>query len=77
MSAGTSKRLLKEFQLAQRELGLASGSSRSASANPDLLELRPWDVEGEDLTEWIAVIRGPEGGYYAGTFSCPLRHNTL
>lgn len=66
MSGGMSKRLLKEFQLAQRELGLASGSSRSASANPDLLELRPWDVEGEDLTEWIAVIRGPEGGYYAG-----------
>ncbi|PWZ01880.1 putative ubiquitin-conjugating enzyme E2 [Testicularia cyperi] len=73
-SVATSKRLLKEYQNSQKELGLAPGTRRSASANPDLVELRPWDVEGEDLTEWMAVIRGPEGGNYAGgTFELTIQ----
>jgi hypothetical protein len=39
---------------------------RRKGANPDLLELRPYDAEGEDLFDWVAVIRGPEGGSYQG-----------
>ncbi|CAO1616129.1 unnamed protein product [Sympodiomycopsis kandeliae] len=42
-------------------------------SNPDLLELRPWDIDGEDLFEWYAVIRGPSTGYYqGGTFELSL-----
>lgn len=40
-------------------------SSRKGT-NPDLLELRPYDAEGEDLYEWVAVIRGPQSGSYEG-----------
>lgn len=67
MASNTAaKRLLKEYQTAQKELGLLPNTTRSLRANPDLLELRPWDVEGEDLTEWIATLRGPSSGNYAG-----------
>jgi hypothetical protein len=31
-----------------------------------VLDLRPWDTDGEDLFEWYALIKGPEGGSYAG-----------
>lgn len=41
-------------------------AGKKASANPDLLELRPWDADGEDLFEWFAIIRGPKGGAYEG-----------
>lgn len=41
-------------------------SAAKAAANPDLLELRPWDADGEDLFEWYAVIKGPDGGNYEG-----------
>lgn len=30
------------------------------------MDLRPWDTDGEDLFEWYALIKGPEGGSYAG-----------
>ncbi|SPO20952.1 probable ubiquitin-conjugating enzyme E2 [Ustilago trichophora] len=75
MASNTStKRLLKEYQSTQRELGLSPAHPhRSPSANPDLLELRPWDVEGEDLSEWTAVIRGPPSGFYSsGVFSLSI-----
>jgi peroxin-4 len=62
-SAIAAKRLLKEYASAQREL---SPTSRSPTANPYLLELRPYDVEGEDLSEWTAVLSGPDSGAYAG-----------
>ncbi len=55
----TAKRLMKEWQ-AILENPLSSNS------NTDVLELRPWDADGEDLTEWFARIRGPDGGAYAG-----------
>ncbi|KIS71944.1 putative ubiquitin-conjugating enzyme E2 [Mycosarcoma maydis] len=71
--ATTTKRLLKEYQTASRELGLAPNTARSASANPDLLELRPYDVEGEDLFEWTALLRGPCTGNYA----CGLFHLSI
>lgn len=45
-------------------------SAAKAAANPDLLELRPWDADGEDLFEWYAVIKGPDGGNYEGTLRC-------
>ncbi|KAJ9476786.1 putative Ubiquitin-conjugating enzyme E2 4 (putative) [Pseudozyma hubeiensis] len=65
-SATTTKRLLKEYQTTSRELGISpTSTTRSSSANPDLLELRPYDVEGEDLFEWTALIRGPAHGPYS------------
>lgn len=45
-----------------------AGLTREGEANPDLLELRPWDADGEDLFEWYAVIKGPEQGNYSGEF---------
>ena len=75
MASGTStKRLLREYQAVQRELGLLPAHPhRSPSANPDLLELRPWDVEGEDLTEWTAILRGPpSGSYTSGVFELSI-----
>lgn len=72
-SATSTKRLLKEYQSTSRELGLLPNTTRSASANPDLIELRPWDVEGQDLTEWTAVLRGPPSGAYAsGVFELSI-----
>lgn len=44
----------------------------SLSAQEDLLELRPWDADAEDLFEWYARIRGPKGGSYVGESA--LRH---
>ncbi|KDN39158.1 hypothetical protein K437DRAFT_259162 [Tilletiaria anomala UBC 951] len=41
-------------------------ASRPSSAQEDLLELRPWDADGEDLYEWYARIRGPNSGSYSG-----------
>lgn len=64
-SATTTKRLLKEYQAVSRELGLAPNATRSASAHPDLVELRPYDAYGQDLFEWTAVLRGPASGVYS------------
>lgn len=44
----------------------AGAGTGGKGANPDLLELRPWDADGEDLFEWYAVIKGPDGGSYEG-----------
>ncbi|EPQ28718.1 uncharacterized protein PFL1_03522 [Pseudozyma flocculosa PF-1] len=61
------KRLLKEHQSVQRDLG--SG----APSNPDLLELRPYDSDLEDLSEWTACIRAPtHGAYQGGIFNLTL-----
>ncbi|KAK0567830.1 E2 ubiquitin-protein ligase peroxin 4 [Tilletia horrida] len=59
-SAGPStlRRLMKEWETIQSDL--------STTNNSDLLELRPWDADGEDLFEWYAVMRGPAGGAYQG-----------
>lgn len=66
-STTATKRLLKEYQSSQRELGLLpSHPHRSPTSNPDLLELRPYDLDAEDLLEWTATIRGPSSGLYSG-----------
>ena len=83
MASNTStKRLLKEYSTIQKELGLSPAHPhRSPSAHPDLLELRPWDVEGEDLSEWTAVISGPfatpySGGVFELTIAVPPNYPT-
>lgn len=62
----------------EEKVGLSGGEGtqmqnqrrkRSKVANPDLIELRPWDADGEDLFEWFAVIRGPKGGAYEGEWA--------
>ncbi|KAK0538403.1 E2 ubiquitin-protein ligase peroxin 4 [Tilletia horrida] len=76
-SASTLRRLMKEWETIQAEIpayqtesdaaiARAPPSSSSGSAPVDLLELRPWDADGEDLFEWFAVMRGPAGGAYEG-----------
>ncbi|KAE8220217.1 hypothetical protein CF319_g6222 [Tilletia indica] len=67
-SPSTLRRLMKEWETIQTEIPSHSSSTRtsSASAPVDLLELRPWDADGEDLFEWFAVMRGPVGGAYEG-----------
>jgi len=50
----------------KKRKGRKAGKKGKAAANPDLLELRPWDADGEDLFEWFAIIRGPKGGAYEG-----------
>ncbi|PWN29660.1 putative ubiquitin-conjugating enzyme E2 [Jaminaea rosea] len=74
MRSPTLRRLMKEFESIRKDIGRArrrgSGGSSPlievATGNPDLLELRPWDADGEDLFEWYAVIKGPKGGNYEG-----------
>ncbi|CAD6892695.1 unnamed protein product [Tilletia controversa] len=75
-TASTLRRLMKEWETIQSEIPSPSPASsateasqqgrKSASAPLDLLELRPWDADGEDLFEWFAVMRGPQGGAYEG-----------
>lgn len=60
----TLRRLMKEYD------SICADSEGGIGSNPDLLELRPWDADGEDLFEWYAVIRGPSGGYYEGEKLC-------
>ncbi|KAJ1031021.1 hypothetical protein NDA18_002245 [Ustilago nuda] len=69
-SQASTKRLLKEYTAIQRELGQSPTSpSRSHSANPFLLELRPYDFDAEDLTEWTALLSAPpQSSYYPGLF---------
>ena len=67
-TAASSRRLLKEFQAIQAELN----NPDRRGVNPDLIELRPWDADGEDLREWLAVIRGPPRGNYSGTYDLQL-----
>ncbi|EST09987.1 Ubiquitin-conjugating enzyme, E2 [Kalmanozyma brasiliensis GHG001] len=62
----STKRLLKEYQSTSRELGLLPNTTRSPSANPDLLELRPYDLDAQDLSEWTALLRGPPSSPYTG-----------
>lgn len=45
-----------------------NSSQAAGGVHPDVLDLRPWDTDGEDLFEWYALIKGPEGGSYAGEF---------
>ena len=60
---------MKEWQTIL--LGGSNSSANGAAegkgqAQEDLLELRPWDADAEDLYEWYAKIRGPSTGCYAG-----------
>lgn len=73
MASTTTKRLLKEYQTTSRELGLLPSTNRSPSANPDLLELRPYDLDAQDLFEWTALIRGPPSTpYSSGVFTLSI-----
>ncbi|KAN0063011.1 E2 ubiquitin-protein ligase peroxin 4 [Thecaphora frezii] len=58
MASTPLRRLFKEHQSIQRDL--------ASSSYPDVVELRPYDTELQDLTEWTACLRGPQGGVYAG-----------
>ncbi|KAL9937014.1 hypothetical protein V8E36_004249 [Tilletia maclaganii] len=66
----TLRRLMKEWETIQAEMPSADGQGQPnlarASGLVDLLELRPWDADGEDLFEWFSVMRGPQGGAYEG-----------
>lgn len=62
----TLRRLMKEYDSIRSS---TSTSSQGIASNPDLLELRPWDADGQDLFEWYAVVRGPNGGFYQGESS--------
>lgn len=70
----SSKRLLKEYTSIQRELGLyPSSPHRSPSSNPYLLELRPYDLDAQDLTEWTALLSvPPSSSYYPGVFQLTI-----
>lgn len=80
-SAATLRRLMKEYQTERRESQAASAGSAKASSvggtaarDENVLHLAPYDVEGAQLLEWKATIRGPPGGCYeGGTFDLSIR----
>lgn len=67
---------MKEFESIRKEFDKARQHGTPTS-NPDLLELRPWDADGEDLFEWYAVIQGPKGGNYEGEAAKKLSRSAL
>lgn len=60
------RRLMKELDALRK-------SPPGSSPDDLLLELRPYDADGEDLSEWYASIRGPPSGPYSkGTFELSI-----
>lgn len=77
VSPVTLKRLMKEYQNEQKiyqdQQSLSSTSNHKkpnqvASRDENVLFLTPKDVEGRQLLQWQATIRGPKGGSYEGEF---------